>query len=131
MNVNGSASRFRRRAPLDGSDCFALNCGVPNARRCLTRVRAGLRCARAQQVALHCAKTQRDWTFDSARHGPILAERWMTERKSDQGQQEPVVDRIRERAKDLIRDIVETLDGFVNPQPAPVPIPIRGGRRRY
>lgn len=55
----------------------------------------------------------------------------MAERESDQGQQEPVVDKIRERAKDLIRDILEALDGLVNPAPAPVPIPVRGRPRRY
>jgi len=55
----------------------------------------------------------------------------MTERESNPGQREPVSERLRDRAKELIRDIVEAIDSLVNPAPAPVPIPVRsGGRRR-
>jgi hypothetical protein len=55
----------------------------------------------------------------------------MTDRESKPGRREPdVAERIRDGAKDLIRDIVEALDGLINPAPAPVPIPVRVGPRR-
>jgi len=53
----------------------------------------------------------------------------MTERQSNPGQREPLQE-IRDRAKDLIRDIVEAIDSLINPAPAPVPIPVRAGQRR-
>ena len=59
----------------------------------------------------------------------MLGEVLMAERKSDPGQQQPVIDRIRERAKDLIRDIVEALDGLITPAPMPVPVRVRPRRR--
>jgi hypothetical protein len=55
----------------------------------------------------------------------------MTDRESKPGQRESdVAERIRDRAKELIRDIVEAIDSLVNPAPAPVPIPVRVGPRR-
>jgi hypothetical protein len=61
---------------------------------------------------------------------PYWLNELMTERQSNPGQREPLSERIRDRAKDLIRDIVEALDGLINPAPAPVPIPVRVGPRR-
>ncbi len=54
----------------------------------------------------------------------------MTDRKSKPRPQKPVIDRIRERAKDLIRDIVEGLDALISPAPVPVPVPVRVRPRR-
>jgi hypothetical protein len=61
---------------------------------------------------------------------PYWLNQLMTEREANPGRREPLSD-IRDRAKDLIRDIVEAIDSLINPAPAPVPIPVRaGGRRR-
>lgn len=46
--------------------------------------------------------------------------------QDDQGQpnKAPIDERIRDRAKDLIRDILEALDGLLAP-PAVQPVPVR------
>jgi hypothetical protein len=41
----------------------------------------------------------------------------------------PLEQKLRDRAKDLIRDILEALDGMFAPVPQPVPIPVRGRAR--
>jgi hypothetical protein len=60
--------------------------------------------------------------------GPYWLNQLMTDRQSNPGRRDPVQD-IRDRAKDLIRDIVEAIDNLINPAPAPVPIPVRSGPR--
>jgi hypothetical protein len=44
----------------------------------------------------------------------------------DKRRKKPLADRIKERLRDLVDDLVGTLEGLVVPQPEPIPI-----RKRY
>jgi hypothetical protein len=46
----------------------------------------------------------------------------------DQRRKKPLTDRIKERLRDLVDDLVGTLEGLVVPQPEPVPVRIRTRR---
>ena len=41
---------------------------------------------------------------------------------NDQRRKKPLTDRIKERLRDLVDDLVESLEGLVVPQPEPVPV---------
>jgi len=46
----------------------------------------------------------------------------------DQRRKKPLADRIKEKFRDLVDDLVDTLEGLVIPQPEPVPVRIRRPR---
>jgi hypothetical protein len=46
----------------------------------------------------------------------------------DKRRKKPLTDRIKERLRDLVDDLVGTLEGLVVPQPEPVPVRIRTRR---
>jgi hypothetical protein len=46
----------------------------------------------------------------------------------DQRRKKPLLDRIKERLRDLVDDVVGSLEGLVVPQPEPVPIRTRTRR---
>lgn len=48
----------------------------------------------------------------------------------DKRRKKPLTDRIKERLRDLVDDVVGAIEGLVVPQPEPVPVPVRTRTRR-
>ena len=61
------------------------------------------------------------------RCAPILKNKALGMGENDR-RKKPLTDRIKERLRDWVDDLVDSLEGLVMPQPEP--IPVRSGHRR-
>jgi len=48
----------------------------------------------------------------------------------DRSNDKPPLQQLKDRLKQAVQELAETLEGLVRPQPELVPIPVRGGRPR-
>lgn len=64
------------------------------------------------------------------RHAPILKNKALGMGEDERRKEKPLRDRIKERLRDLVDDVVGALEGLVVPQPEPVPVPVRQRNRR-
>jgi hypothetical protein len=64
---------------------------------------------------------------DTKLHAPILKNKALG-MGEDQRRKKPLTDRIKERLRDLVDDVVGALEGLVVPQPEPVPVRTRTRR---
>jgi hypothetical protein len=55
---------------------------------------------------------------------------WISSMGEQHGHHKPLHERIKERIKHLVDEVVGTLDGLVNPEPARLPVPVRSKYRR-
>ena len=44
---------------------------------------------------------------------------------TNQSRKKPLIDRIKDRLRDLVDDFVEALDGMFQPEPEPIPVRVR------